>query len=118
MIEAIRKNTSEGVTQKFESNFSTSGRIEKLMSIATVMNTFQKYFSYGRCIPMCGIQQVHFGGTLQDWQTLRLKLEHLREYDVDGRMKNYVSKVSTIIEQFIETYQERVDVEFWNKIVN
>ncbi len=64
MIAAIRKNTTEGVTDKLESNFSTTGRVERLLSIATIMNTYQKYFSYGRMIPLCGIQNVHFAGTL------------------------------------------------------
>lgn len=82
------------------------------------MNTYKKYFKYGRCIPMCGIQNVHFGGTLDDWNNLKSKLEFLREYDVDGKMKAYVQKVSFIIEKFIDTYQEKVDLEFWNKIVN
>jgi hypothetical protein len=82
------------------------------------MNTYEKYFSYGRCIPLCGIQNVHFGGTLEDWKNLRLKLEHLREYDVDGNLKNYVGKVGFIIDKFIDTYQENIDLDFWNKIVN
>lgn len=118
MIDAIKKNTTKGVTEKFESNFSTTGRVEKLLSIATIMNTYQKYFSYRRCIPMCGIQNVHFGGTLEDWKNLRLKLEHLREYDVDGSLKNYVGKVGFILDKFIDTYQENIDLDFWNKIVN
>ena len=33
-------------------------------------------------------------------------------------MKNYVNKVGFIIDKFIDTYQEKVDVDFWNKIVN
>lgn len=118
MIDAIRKNTTKGVTEKFESNFTTTGRVERLLSIATIMNTYQKYFSYGRMIPMCGIQNVHFGGTLEDWKNLRLKLENLREYDVDGNMKDYVGKVGFILDKFIDTYQENVDLDFWNKIVN
>nr|VVW88783.1 unnamed protein product [Nymphaea colorata] len=32
--------------------------------------------------------------------------------------ENYVGKVSYILEKFVETYEEKVDLDFWNKIVN
>jgi len=33
-------------------------------------------------------------------------------------MKRYVKNVSIILEQFIDTYQGKVDLKFWNKIVH
>ncbi len=82
------------------------------------MNTYQKYFSYGRCIPGCGIRNVHFGGTLDDWKKLLQKTQLLKDYDVNGALKYYVEKVSAILHKFIDTYQENVDVSFWNKVMN
>jgi len=88
------------------------------MSTAVIMNTYQKYFDYGRCIPLCGIQNVHFGGNLQDWKTLITKTENLMEYDVNGKLKSYVKNVVPILEKFVETYEGKVDLTFWNKVVN
>lgn len=82
------------------------------------MNTYQKYFSYGRCIPLCGIQNVHFGGNLEDWKNVLAKTQMLKDYDVDGVLKSYVGRISVILEKFIDTYNEKVDVDFWNKIMN
>jgi len=41
------------------------------------MNTCQKFFSYGRMMTMCGIQNVHFGGTLDDWRSVLAKTQSL-----------------------------------------
>jgi len=68
MIEAIKKNTTEGVTAKLECNFSTTERLQKIISTAIVMNTYKKYFEYERFATLCGISNVHFGGTLEDWK--------------------------------------------------
>ena len=73
MIEAIKKNTNEGVIQRFEGNFTTTGRVEKIISTAVILNTCQKFFSFGRCMTECGIQNVHFGGTLDDWKSVLTK---------------------------------------------
>lgn len=61
------------------------------------MNTYKQYFDYERCIPMCGIQKVHFGGTLKDWKSLKAKTEQLSIYDMDGRLKTYVRNVVKIL---------------------
>lgn len=82
------------------------------------MNTYQKYFSYGRCIPLCGIQNVHFGGTLADWKSVLEKTRQLKEYDVNGQMKAYVDRIAVILQKFIDTYEGKIDLDFWNKIVN
>jgi hypothetical protein len=67
---------------------------------------------------MCGIQNVHFGGTLDDWKSVLSKTQLIKDYDVDGKLKSYVKNVSAILEKFIETYEGKVDLDFWNKVVN
>jgi len=118
MIEAVKKNTTEGVTAKFECDFSTTGRVQRILSTAIVMNTYKQYFAYGRCIPLCGIQNVHFGGTLEDWKSLCKKIENLSEYDVNGKLKKYIQHVKYILEKFVETYEGTVDLDWWNKILS
>jgi len=66
----------------------------------------------------CGIQNVLFGGTLDDWKSVLAKTQSLVEFDLDGLLKRYVKNVSIILEQFIDTYQGKVDLSFWNKIVH
>ncbi len=87
MIEEIKKNTTKGVTETFECDFSTTGRVQKIISTAVIMNTYKKYLVYGRMRTGCGIQNVHFGGTLGDWQRVLEKTKGLRDYDIDGKLK-------------------------------
>jgi hypothetical protein len=54
------------------------------------MNTFKNYFEYERCIPDCGIKNVHFGGNLLDWKKVYEKLIQLAQYDINGKLKRYI----------------------------
>lgn len=118
MIDAIRNNTKGEIVDVLKANFTTTGRIENLLSIATVMNSFQKYFSYGRCIPCCGIKAVRFMGQLSDWISLMERITLLEKYAVTKEWSNYIQNIVPILRQFINTYNENVDVDFWNRVMN
>ncbi len=92
--------------------------MERILSTAVVMNTYKKYFEYERCIPSCGIQNVHFGGTLDDWKKVLLKTSNLIEFDVNGVLKRYIKNVTAVLEKFIDTYEGKVDVDFWQRVIN
>ena len=102
---AIRKNTTEGATKNFEADFSTTDKFFHFLSTASIMNAFQKYFSYTRGICVCGIQNVHMGGTLEDWERLIQKVQNIVQYDVNGALKKYVKDLTPVLEQFVETYK-------------
>jgi hypothetical protein len=118
MLEKIRENVKGGVVDVIEANFSTTTRFEKLLSTMAVMSSFKQYFSYGRCIPECGINNIHFLGTLEDWQNLIVKLNGLKQYGIVGNWNSYVTNLEPILQKFVDTYEGNVDVEFWNKIMN
>ncbi len=118
MIKAIKENTKDGIVSEMQCNFSTTGLVEKMMSTATVMDSFKKYFSYGRMIPMCGIRNVCFGGTLVDWESVHSKLVLLNKYDVDGKWNSYITNLEPIIVEFINTYNGNVNTVFWDKVMN
>ena len=90
MPEEIAKNTKGDIVSKLSANFSTSGRVERLLSAATIMDSFKAYFKYGRAdvIPCCGIANVQFMGTLDDWNNLLERAKALAKYDVDGGWTN------------------------------
>lgn len=118
MIGEIKKNTKDEIVNKIQSNFSTTGLIEKMISTATVMESVKSFFSFGRIIPMCGIKNVCFAGTLEDWQSILTKLHFLKKYDINGQWNEYITNLIPIIEQFINTYNYKVDVDFWDKVMN
>jgi hypothetical protein len=118
MIIEIKKNTKDGIVDIMQPNFSTTGLVEQMVSVATVMDSFKKYFDFGRMIPCCGIKNVRFAGTLEDWQSVLSRLQSLAKYDVNGKWKKYVDGLVPVISQFIETYNGNVDTVFWDKVMN
>lgn len=118
MIRKIIENTKGEIVDKLQCNFTTTTPVEKIISTAVVMDTFKKYFDYVRCMPCCGIRNILFMGTESDWIKVLSKLKDLKEYDVNTKLANYVDKLVPVIEKFIDTYNGKVDKEFWDKIIN
>lgn len=118
MLITIKNNTSEKLTDLLQANFSTTTTVEKLLSTAVIMDTLKTYFDYGRCIPCCGIRNLMFMGTLEDWILLQTKVSQLGEYAVDDSWRRYIDELNPIIVQFLEAYQGRVNQSFWDKIMN
>ncbi len=118
MIKQIEKNTKKDVVDNMVCQFSTTGPIEKILSTAVIMDSFQKYFDYGRMIDGCGITNVHFLGTLLDWNHLLTKIQNLKKYAVTKEWTEYINGLIPVIENFIATYKGDVDVTWWNQITN
>lgn len=118
METKIQENTKSEIKDILVNNFSTTSNIERLLSTSVIMNTFKNYFSYMRIIPCCGIRNILFKGELSDWELLYSKLCKLEEFSVDDFWTNYITELKPTILQFIKTYKNNVDVDFWNKIMD
>ncbi len=116
----VSKNVKNDVTQLLTSNFSTTTKVESLLSCIAIMDTFQKYFEYKCYMTRCGIRNVHFLGTLDDWKLVRHKTEELKKFSAFGShgFDSYIDGLLPIIDQFIATYQGKVDNQFWNKVMD
>lgn len=68
------------------------------------MSSFKKYFSYGRMICGCGLNNIYFAGKRDDWVKLLEKTVNLNKYDVDGGLKKYVSHMEVILKHFLDTF--------------
>ena len=65
----------------------------------------------------CGIRKVHFLGTLDDWLLLRNKTEQLKSFTTpNDDFSSYIGGLLPVLDQFINTYQGKVDKRFWDKI--
>lgn len=120
MRDAIRDSTKQGVVEALESNFTTTGLVESMLSVGTIMSGFSKYFKYGRSIPMCGIRHVCFFGTLEDWIILKHKLQGLEQFVLEpgDALDIYIKELVPVIEKFISTYTGNPEKEFWNLVFN
>ena len=118
MLELIRQCTKENVVDDLRTDFSIGTNFEKIFSVATIMTSFKEYFSYGRLICGCGIREVRFMGTLDDWNLLLTKTSGLKKYaDKEGKWKKYLDGLIPILNKFIDTYNGKVDLKFWNTIM-
>lgn len=117
IINVIGKNTHNNVIDELVCDFSTSGKVQKLISTAIIMNSFKKYFKYGRMILSCGISNVYFDGIRNDWERLIIKADNLRKYDVDGKLIFYLDKIEIILREFLNTFDNKPNVDFWNTIM-
>ncbi|CAF0985131.1 unnamed protein product [Adineta ricciae] len=113
----IDQNVKTNVVDLLSPQFSTTTAIESLLSSLVVMSTCQKYFDYECYITKCGIRNVHFLGTLDDWKLLRKKIQDLKKFSRDSFV-SYINAILPVIDQFIDTYQGNVDQEFWNKVMD
>lgn len=116
IIIEIEKNTKN--VSELKSDFSTSDSVAKILSTMAIMDSMKQYFEYGRTVPCCGIQQVHFLGNLNDWLHLSKKIENLKKYAIKKSWTVYIDGLAIIINNFIETFKNNVDVNWWNQILN
>jgi hypothetical protein len=162
MTDKIKANVNGSIVSTIVSDFSTTGQVESLVNYACIMDTFKQYFSYGLCIPCCGIRNVKFMGTLEDWQNLRKKTENLAVFldptfkfestttktsffsdwmlfwkskkqgpsnnltsseviekkSISNQFTKYIENLLPVLDKFTDTYNNKVDKDFWNKIMN
>jgi hypothetical protein len=117
IIDQIKVNTLPDVVDELMCNFSTSTPTHKLISSAIIMNSFKQYFSYGRMICSCGINNIYFEGNRDDWEKLIKKTSNLSKYDVNGVLLSYIEKIIIIFTEFLKTFDGEKNVDFWNRIM-
>lgn len=113
------------VVQNLKCDFTTSTPLDLLISSTVIMDSFKAYYSY-RIEMGCGIQNVKFMGTVNDWEALLFKIEKLKKYTtpkdstnswiryIDGVCKN----ISIWIEQMNGSLSQNDIKEYWNKIMD
>ncbi|CAF2861284.1 unnamed protein product [Rotaria sp. Silwood2] len=116
----VGKNVKHNVIDSLTANFSTTSLIESNLSCLVTMDTFKNYFEYRCFITRCGIRRIHFMGTLEDWKVLRQKAEKLKNFTKHGTdpFASYINGLLPIIDEFIKTYQNNVNHEFWKKVMD
>lgn len=115
MKDNIGAHTNNNIVDTLMTNFTSSTLTTQILSISSIMHSFQKYFSYGRCIPLCGIRNIYFMGEVADWLKISDKLDKLNIYP---GFETYVSNVKPIIVKFLDSIQGNIDVDWWNRMFN
>lgn len=107
------------VAQWLLPSFSTTNVNDRVAASVTIMSTLQAYFRYVCCIK-CGIPEVTLEGTAEDWKELRLKLNRLPLYDLEGATPELMTKwhalLAPVLDEFIASVQGNPKLDFWDKV--
>ena len=121
ITEQINTNTVSGITDELACNFTTTTKTHKFITTGLIMNSFKiffKYSCYERMNLGRGISNVYFQGTRNDWVKIIGKIFNLRKYDVNGKLLEYLGKIQNILQEFLNTWDNKPNIDFWNKIIS
>jgi len=96
-----------GTMELIQSDFSTTGPVEKICSYMTVMDTVQHYFNYSM-MAGCGFPEITLMGTPEDWEKIRAKTEGLRKYELDW----WLDALLPVLDQFLAAAHWNPDPDF------
>ena len=119
MSDLIDKNTVASVRDFIEPRFSTTTPNDSLIGRVALMGTLKNYFKYGVSM-MCGIPQVTLMGTIEDWTTLRAKINELGDRFASNQPQLgwWRDILLPIADKFIDSYNGNPDEAFWQSCAN
>ena len=100
-----------GKFNNLESDFSTTGDIEKLACQVVLLDAFESYFELF-LFTGCGIPEITLEGSQSDWRKLREKIEYLRPFDLGW----WIDHLVEIADQFVRASAGDIDKSFWQSI--
>ncbi|HEY9784441.1 MAG TPA: DUF4419 domain-containing protein [Candidatus Obscuribacterales bacterium] len=107
--DALRERLGEERYAQLVSDFSTTGSLERVVSIVVLMDTVQSYFNYAVWTE-CGIPRITLTGTPEDWQSVLDKTKSLYDF---GGLEWWLDKATPVLDQFVAAAKGHVDSEFW-----
>lgn len=107
-------NVKNNFTQIIKSKFSTTSDFDNFLYNIVILASFKEYYTYS-LTATCGIRNIYFGGSIDDWILIKNNLILLKEYGIE--IKIYVEKIINIIDKFIEAIETKPDIVFFNKIM-
>ncbi|KAH9130734.1 hypothetical protein LEN26_008235, partial [Aphanomyces euteiches] len=94
-------------------SFSTTTDHDRIVGSVVMMATMKKYFKYAFGL-LCGIPNVTLLGTVEDWEVIRSRVDHLKPFG--GHMVEWVEMLSGVLDQFVASAKGDVSVDFWQRI--
>ncbi|CAF0892652.1 unnamed protein product [Brachionus calyciflorus] len=111
--DKIELNLKKDTKLLFNSNFSTTNRVNSICSKVVLMAAMEKYFSY-TLTTLCGIPEIKLMGIKDDWVLMYKKIHELNT--TLPSLSIWLDQLNDIVEKFIDVYDEKIDYDFWEKI--
>jgi hypothetical protein len=107
----IRDRVGANLYQLITCNFSTTTPTIHTASQVVMMDAFKQYFDY-RLYAICGIPSITVQGSVEDWQTIRERVDILSSYDLSW----WTQRLIPICDALISTTKGHPPLEFWQSI--
>ena len=95
-------------------DFSTSTKVDRLVSQATIMETVESYYDFIVIYLVCGIPSITLEGTVEDWERVKEKTLALEKYDLGW----WTDRLVPILDEFIAASKGNADIAFWKEMVH
>lgn len=93
------------------SNFSTTTPLDMAVSEIVLMDTTQAFFNF-KLTGMCGIPNIILEGTIEDWESVRSRVEPLAAFDLTW----WLDDIRPVLDQFVDAKRGKVDKDFWARM--
>ena len=112
--EKLNKKVKNDFVNITNSEFTTTSQFDKTLYGIMTMVQLKNYFNYEIEVS-CGIRKIYFGGELKDWEKIIKNLKELKKFGKE--FDNYSSKVIPIIQEFINAYNLKPNIGFFNRAI-
>ena len=121
MSGQIRDNINKpDYTEAIQSDFSSSGPVQKIVNNIMLMYSFQKYFEYGMMLG-CGIPGVIMMGQEEDWKNMIEKLEKveaiLQPIEEQLKLADWFKSCKKVLQNLLDTFRGNPNNDWWARIM-
>ncbi|GAA1595547.1 hypothetical protein GCM10009678_91920 [Actinomadura kijaniata] len=95
----------------FECDFSTSTDVERTAGRIVLLDAYSPYFALHMSF-VCGIPSVTLTGTVEDWRTIRQRVDMLAAFGLETWCRSLVP----ITDQFVRAATGDADIGFWQRV--
>jgi len=115
--QQIAANLVDGVADRLETNFSTTGLAEEAAACVTTMDLCKNFFNYSMRT-MCGIPKVTLEGIARDWDSLCEKAEQLVSCQCSSEFSEWwLPSLIPVLQKIAASARGDVDAAFWRSFV-
>lgn len=111
MSDSISKYVKSDIRNLYVQSFSTTTIAEKAAYEIALLDVMSGYFEY-EYASACGIPEINIEGTKEDWLKIRNNIKKFKGYEID----NWINSLEPIIQQFVNTSNNKIDQPFWSNI--
>lgn len=111
IAEKIKEDSKEETYNLIVQDFSTTTSLIETAYKATLLEAFQKNYSY-LVMSGCGIPKITLNGIKEDWENIYTKVDGFKKYGLD----EWIDQLKPVLKEFCNAYSGDVDKNFWNRI--